>query len=90
MRRRRFEWAGSASIKPISTGLFLFNAFSFSDADDSNAIGAFNHKRPPTMNAWDVGQEFEKSGMHLYCVYQHFDSPELDLIRPHVRTAGWV
>jgi predicted porin len=166
------EWAGSASIKHISTGLFLFNAFSFSDTDDSNAIGAFNHKRPPTMNAWDVefgiqrkmpklgldkfgetslwgsisqindgfaqgssgvsgtsvvfdndpttklgavpanglisstlfptgvlapgnyqvvgsevnrwavalDQEFEKSGMHLYWVYQHFDSPKLDLI----------
>jgi len=25
-------------------------------------------------------QELEKSGMHLYWVYQHFDSPELDLI----------
>ena len=48
------EWAGSASIKHISTGLFVFNAFSFSDTNDSNAIGAFNGKRPPLMNAWDV------------------------------------
>ena len=48
------EWAGSASIKHIPTGLFVFNAFSFSDTNDSNAIGAFNGKRPPLMNAWDV------------------------------------
>jgi len=141
------EWAGSASIKHIPTGLFVFNAFSFSETNDSNAIGAFNGERPPLMNAWDVqfgiqgkipflgldslgetsfwgrisqindgfaqgssgvsgtnivfdnnpdtfqvagsevnrwilaaDQELEKSGMHLYWVYQHFDSPELDLI----------
>jgi len=166
------EWAGSASIKHIPTGLFVFNAFSFSETHDSNAIGEFNRKRPPLMNAWDVqfgiqrkipflgldslgetsiwggisqindgfaqgssgvsganivfdnnpttklgavpanglinattafpgagingtfqvvgsevnrwtaaaDQELAKSGMHLYWVYQHFDSPELDLI----------
>ena len=171
--RRDFdEWAGSESIKNIPTGLFVFNALSFSETHDSNAIGAFNGKRPPLMNAWDVqfgiqrklhwfgldslgqtsiwggisqindgfaqgssgvtsssiifdnnpttklgavpasglinattafpgagingtyqvvgsqvnrwqvaaDQELEKSGMHLYWVYQHFDSPELDLI----------
>ena len=34
------------------------------------------------VNRWTVAadQELEKSGMHLYWVYQHFDSPELDLI----------
>ncbi len=48
------EWAGSASIKHKPTGLFAFTAFSFSETDDSNAIGAFNDKRPPEMNAWDV------------------------------------
>jgi predicted porin len=166
------EWAGSGSIKHIPTGLFAFSAFSFNDTNDSNAIGAFNGKRPPEYNAWDVqfgiqrklpwfglasfgqtsiwggisqindgfaqgssgvtsssivfdnnpttrlgavpanglinattafpdagingtfqvvgsevnrwqvavDQELEKSGMHLYWVYQHFDSPELDLI----------
>jgi predicted porin len=173
--RRDFdEWAGSESIKHIPTGLFVFNAYSFSETHDSNAIGAFNGKRPPLMNAWDVefgiqrkipwfgldslgqtsiwggisqindgfaegssgvtgsppnivfdnnpttklgavpagglinattafpgagikgtfqvvgsevnrwtvaaDQELAKSGMHLYWVYQHFDSPELDLI----------
>jgi predicted porin len=166
------EWAGSESIKHVPTGLFVFNAFSFSESNDSNAIGAFNGKRPPIMNAWDVqfgiqrkipwlglaslgetsiwgsisqindgfaqgssgvsgttvvfddnpttrlgavpanglinattafpgagingtfqvvgsqvkrwavaaDQELAKSGMHLFWVYQHFDSPELDLI----------
>jgi len=173
--RRDFnEWAGSESIKHIPTGLFVFNALSFSETEDSNAIGAFNGKRPPLMNAWDVefgiqrkipwfgldslgetsiwggisqindgfaqgtscvksgapvftpaacattalgavpanglinatkafpaagitgtfqvvgsevnrwqvaaDQELAKSGMHLYWVYQHFDSPDLDLI----------
>ncbi len=171
------EWAGSESIKHIPTGLFVFNAFSFSETNDSNAIGAYNGKRPPVMNAWDVefgiqrkiswfgldrlgetsiwgsisqindgfaqgssgvsgtsvvfdnspttklgavpanglinaatafpgagitgtyqivgsevdrwaiaaDQELEKSGMHLYAVYQHFDSPELDLIDSDLR-----
>jgi hypothetical protein len=171
--RRDFEeWAGSESIKHLPTGVFVFNAFSFSGTNDSNAVGAFNGKRPPLMNAWDVefgiqrkipwfgldalgetsiwgglsqindgfaqgssgvwganvvfdntpttklgavpasglinattafpgagingtfqvvgsqvnrwqiaaDQELAKSGMHLYWVYQHFDSPELDLI----------
>ena len=34
------------------------------------------------VNRWTVAadQELAKSGMHLYWVYQHFDSPELDLI----------
>jgi len=34
------------------------------------------------VNRWTAAadQEFAKSGMHLYWVYQHFDSPELDLI----------
>ena len=175
--RRDFdEWAGSESIKHLPTGLFVFNAFSFSDTNDSNAIGAFNGKSPPLMNAWDVqfgiqrkiswfgldslgetsiwggisqindgfaqgssgvsnglivfdnpntrlgavpanglinattafpgagingtfqvvgsevnrwqvaaDQELAKSGMHLYWVYQHFDSPELDLIDSDLR-----
>ena len=53
--RRDFQdWAGSASIKHKPTGLFAFTAWSFSDTGDSNAIGAFNGKRPPEMNAWDV------------------------------------
>jgi predicted porin len=48
------EWAGSASIKHKPTGVFAFTAWSFSDTSDSNAIGAFNGKRAPEMNAWDV------------------------------------
>ena len=34
------------------------------------------------VNRWAVAadQELAKSGMHLYWVYQHFDSPDLDLI----------
>jgi hypothetical protein len=166
------EWGGSGSIKHLPTGLFVFGAFSINDNNDSNAIGAFNDKRPPEYNAWDVqfgiqrkmpwfglaslgetsiwgsisqindgfaqgssgvsgttvvfdnnpttklgavpanglinattafpgagingtfqvvgsqvnrwavaaDQELAKSGMHLYWVYQHFDSPDLDLI----------
>ena len=171
------EWGGSASIKHVPTGLFAFSAFSINDTNDSNAIGAFNGKRPPEYNAWDVqfgiqreipwfglaslgetsiwggisqindgfaqgssgvnssgivfdnnpttrlgavpanglinattafpgagingtfqvvgsevnrwtvaaDQELAKSGMHLYWVYQHFDSPELDLIDSDLR-----
>jgi hypothetical protein len=41
------EWAGSASIKHVPTGLFVFGAFSINDTHDSNAIGAFNGQRPP-------------------------------------------
>jgi predicted porin len=53
--RRNFdEWAGSASIKHKPTGLFAFTAWSFSDTSDTNAIGLYNHQRPPQMNAWDV------------------------------------
>ena len=48
------EWGGSGSIKHIPTGLFVFSAFSINDTHDSNAIGAFNGKRPPEYNAWDV------------------------------------
>jgi hypothetical protein len=34
------------------------------------------------VNRWILAadQEFAKAGMHVYGVYQHFDSPELDLI----------
>jgi predicted porin len=166
------EWGGSGSIKHLPTGLFVFSAFSINDTHDSNAIGAFNGKRPPEYNAWDVqfgiqrklpwfgldslgetsiwggisqindgfaqgssgvsgttvvfdnnpttklgavpanglinattafpgagingtfqvvssevdrwqfavDQELAKANMHLYWVYQHFDSPDLDLI----------
>jgi predicted porin len=48
------EWGGSASIKHVPTGLFVFSAFSINDTHDSNAIGAFNGQRPPEYNAWDV------------------------------------
>jgi predicted porin len=48
------EWGGSASIKHLPTGLFVFSAFSINDTNDSNAIGAFNGKTPPEYNAWDV------------------------------------
>ena len=154
----------------------MFTAFSINDNNDSNAIGAFNGKRPPEYNAWDVqfgiqrdipwfglaslgetsiwggisqindgfaqgssgvsgttvvfdnnpttklgavpanglinattafpgagingtfqvvssevdrwsfavDQELAKANMHLYWVYQHFDSPDLDLIDKNV------
>jgi predicted porin len=48
------DWAGSATIKHMPTGLFAMTAWSVSDTNDSNAIGAFNGKRPPEMKAWDV------------------------------------
>jgi predicted porin len=48
------ETSGSAAIKNKPTGLFAFGVWSLSDSDDSNAIGAFNGKRPPEMVAWSM------------------------------------
>ena len=50
------EWAGMASIKHNSTGLFLFTAWSFSNDNDTNRehAGVFDGKDSPDMNAWDV------------------------------------
>src|SRR6202022_3903103 len=53
--RRDFnEEAVSAAIKNKPTGLFVYGAWSTSDTNDTNAIGAFTHKAPPAMNAWNV------------------------------------
>jgi hypothetical protein len=50
------EWAGMASIKHNSTGLFLFTAWSFSNDNDTNRehAGVFDGKDSPDMNAWVV------------------------------------
>jgi predicted porin len=48
------EEAGSAAIKNKPTGLFLFGAWSLSQNNDSNAIGAFNDKGAPDMGAWNI------------------------------------
>ena len=48
------EWAGSIALKHKPTGLFGVGVFSTSQSDDTNAIGFFNGKRAPDMNAWDV------------------------------------
>jgi predicted porin len=48
------EEAGSAALKHKPTGLFLMGVWSLSQSDDSNAIGAFNHKGAPDMGAWNI------------------------------------
>jgi predicted porin len=59
------EWAGSASVKHVPTGLFVYGEYSASEQDDSDTIGRgfFNGSSPPQMNAWDlqigIQREFE-------------------------------
>jgi predicted porin len=48
------EVAGSVALKHKPTGLFGVGVFSTSQSDDTNAIGFFNGKQAPDMNAWDV------------------------------------
>jgi Gram-negative porin len=54
-RRDIDEWAGSASIKHLPTGLYAFTAFSVSDNHDSNTLdaGIFTRTSDPQMTAWD-------------------------------------
>lgn len=50
------EWASSASIKHLPTGLFFFGAFSHSENNDSNRenAGVFDKKSSPDMDAYDL------------------------------------
>jgi hypothetical protein len=48
----------------------------------------FQNRVPDSYRILAVDQEFEKSGMHLFWVYQHFDSPEFDLINDRLKHVG--
>src|SRR5262249_976989 len=53
--RRDFnEYAGSAGIQHVPTGLFVVGIVSVADSDDSNVKGIFNGESAPQMTAWNV------------------------------------